>query len=161
MRRTGCMLCAALAALTLAVSLSGCDAVKDTAKQVQDGVNSAIDRVDTFELERDADTLDNAVKTFYSKVVSGELNATTAANRISAPLPPQNASAAERKARAAELTVYSVLEEQGMTSRFTEEHLRNFVCCENTIRYIGSKSVEGKYYFAVTDNTMLGDILYG
>ena len=161
MKRTVCLLCAALAALTLTAALPGCDTVKETARQVQDGVNSTVDRVNTFELERDADTLNNAVKTFYAKVVSGELNATTAANRISAPLPPQNASAAERKARAGELTVYSVLEEQGMTNRFTEDYLRNFVCCENSIRYAWSESVAGKPSFAINDNTMLGEILYG
>ncbi len=161
MKRTVRILCAAAAALMLALPLAGCDAVKDTANQVRDGVNSTVDRVNTFELERDADTLNNAVKTFYAKVVSGELNATTAANRISAPLPPQNASVAERKARAAELTVYSVIEEQGMTSRFTEDQLASFVCCENTIRYAGSKSVEGKPCFAINYNTPLGSIING
>ena len=82
MKRTVRILCAAAAALMLALPLAGCDAVKDTANQVRDGVNSTVDRVNTFELERDADTLNNAVKTFYAKVVSGELNATTAANRM-------------------------------------------------------------------------------
>ena len=74
MKRTVCLLCAALAALTLTAALPGCDTVKETARQVQDGVNSTVDRVNTFELERDADTLNNAVKTFYAKVVSGELD---------------------------------------------------------------------------------------
>ena len=67
----------------------------------------------------------------------------------------------ERKARAAELTVYSVIEEQGMTSRFTEDQLASFVCCENTIRYAGSKSVEGKPCFAINYNTPLGSIING
>lgn len=156
MKKTSKLMCLALAAFAAVVSLSGCSA----AQQVRDGVNSVVDRANTFEYENDAAALDNAVRTFYAKVVSGELNATTGANRVSAPLPPQNASVAERKARAAELTVYSVLEEQGMTNRFTEEYLRYFVCCENSICYVYSDKVQGKYNFPIDDYTMIGNILY-
>ena len=153
MKKANILLCLVLAAAILPVA--GCSA----AQQVRESVNSVVGQATNFEYENEAAALDNAMRVFYSKVVSGELNSVTAGNRVSAPLPPQNASSSERKECAARLPLYSVIEEQGMTARFTDEKLSYMVCCENKIQYLYSEKIKGKNHFPISGSTPLGDIL--
>lgn len=148
-----CIMLAAAAAASL--SLTGCGGIE----KAKEGVVSVVEKANTLEMESDASKLDGVLKQFYSGVVTGTINSTTSGGRVSAHLPPQNASAAEKKAAANALTVYSALEEQGMTARYTDDYLMNFVSCDGAIRYKGSQAVSGKPTKPVSADSMLGDIL--
>ena len=102
MKRTSVLLCLLTAALLTAVPvLTGCDQVKDAAHNAKNAVTSLADKFTNFELEQEADALNNIVKNFQNGILNGTINSTTKGNSVTAVLPKPDATAAERTAATA------------------------------------------------------------
>ncbi len=129
-------------AMAAAGLFAGCGQIKDAANSAKSTVTSLADKVNNFEMDQDADTLNNAVKNFYNGVLDGTINSVTKGTYVTASLPSPDADTAARSQAVKTLTILSVLEEQGMTARYPENKMSNFVSCNGTIRYKGSVTAE-------------------
>ncbi len=135
------------AVILQAGAAAGCDQIKSAADTAKNTVTSMVDKVNTFEKDQEANALSSAVKEFYNGVVSGSINATTRGDRITASLPDQDAAQEERTNAAENLTILSVLEDQGMKDRYPESTISEFVCVNGEIKY--KDSVTDKEFTAV------------
>ncbi len=160
MKRTSVLLCLLTAALLTAVPvLTGCDQVKDAAHNAKNAVTSLADKFTNFELEQEADALNNIVKNFQNGILNGTINSTTKGNSVTAVLPKPDATAAERTAALQTLTLFSALEEQGVTSRYPEEKMSDFVSSNGTIKYKGNLDPKEEVGLPLTYMTTIAAIL--
>lgn len=130
-------LCSALL-LTALGSAAGCDQVKNAADNARSTVTSLADKFTNFEMDQEADALNNAVQNFRNGILNGTINSVTRGNAVTAVLPPPDADYAARTAALYDLTIHHVLEEQGMLARYPEDRIGDFVVSNNTIKYKGS-----------------------
>ncbi len=150
---------AALALLVLSASaLTGCEQVQNAANEAKNTVTSIVDKVNTFEGDKEASTLESTLRDFYSGVIAGTVNETTYGQKVTATLPASTASASERNEAAKNLTVLSALESQGMTSRFTETGISEYVFLNGSIRYKSSLNSEEGTGTELTYQTALGTL---
>ncbi len=156
--RTLAIILTAVLALS-ASAMTGCDKVKEAAGTVKNAVTSMADQVNNFDSNIDASKLDEVLKNFYSGIKSGNINETTRGQYVTAPLPAQSATAGEREAAAASATVFSALEDQGMTNHFTEEYIKEFVSQNGTIKSKNSAASEPGATIPLSYNTTLAEIL--
>ena len=122
-------------ALIGSVTAAGCDKLKEAANTAKNTVTSMVDKVNTFEKDEDANALDNAVSNFVKGISDGTINKTTKGYLVTADLPSEDASAEERRSALSRLTLVSVLEEQGIQSRYPEDAISDFVYCGGKIQY--------------------------
>lgn len=142
-----------------AVSMTGCDKVKEAAGSVKNAVTSMADQVNNFDSNVDASKLDEVLKNFYAGIKSGTINETTRGQYVTAPLPAANATSAERNSAAAQATVFSALEDQGMTSHFTEEYIQDFVSMNGEIKAKNAAASEPGAAIQLTYNSKIADVL--
>ena len=152
---------AILTAILLTIStaaFSGCDQVQNAANEAKKTVTSIVDKVNSFEGDKEASTLNDCLKDFYNGVLSGNINETTYGQKVTAALPPANATAGERKTAAAGLTVLSALESQEMTARFTETGISEYVFYDGSVHYKSSLNSEEGTGTALTYDTKLSTL---
>ena len=131
-----CLLTAAL--LSAAVSFSGCDQVKNAADNARSTVTSLADKLTNFEMDQEADALNTAIQNFRNGILNGDINSITKGNTVTANLPSPDDDLGTRTAALSELTIRSVLEEQGMLARYPEDRISDFVSSNGKIKYKGS-----------------------
>ncbi len=142
-----------------AAAMTGCDKVKEAAGSVKNAVTSMADQVNNFDSNVDASKLDDVLKNFYSGIKTGSINETTRGQYVTAALPAANATSAERDSAAAQATVFSALEDQGMTSHFTEEYIQGFVSVDGNIKAKNAATSEAGAALQLTYNTTLAQAL--
>ena len=142
-----------------AAAMSGCDKVKEAAGTVKNAVTSMADQVNNFDSNVDASKLDEVLKNFYSGIKSGTINETTRGQYVTATLPAANAISAERDSAAANVTVFSALEEQGMTNHFTEDYIQEFVSLNGDIKAKNAVTSETGATIQLTYNSTLAEVL--
>ncbi len=151
-----------LTAATITLSagaLTGCDKVKEAAGNVKDAVTSMADQVNNFDSNVDAGKLDDVLRNFYAGIKSGTVNETTRGQYVTAELPAHNATTAQKADAASKATVFSALEDQGMTSHFTEEYIQEFVSVNGEIKPKNAAVSEAGAAVPLTYNTTIATAL--
>ena len=160
MKHSKCALIVAAAVIAVGTAaLTGCDKVKEAAGNVRNVVTSMAEQVNNFDENIDADKLNDVLKNFYNGIKDGSINETTRGQYVTAELPKQNADAAALKAAAASATIFSALEDQGMTSHFTEEYLAKFVSVDGTIKALNAAVSEAGSYERLSYNMPISQAL--
>ncbi len=174
MKKKRMITCLLSAMLILSVGLmTGCDKVEQFANnaektvtdleskalgledKVEGKVSGISDKLDNSALPKDASTLNDALKSFYAGVVAGMINENETGYLITETLPAKNASASVRKSAANALTLYSVLEWQGMTARYPEDVLAKLTVSGGNV-VVRSENAGG---ITLHQTTTLGEIL--
>lgn len=167
---------ALLIASLAACMLTGCSKIKEVTQGAEEFVSKAegwlndvdglgdkakdfVDDLGSGEIKREANVLNDTLKSFYSGVLSGDINATTKGYLVkSADLPKQKATSAERREAAKQLTVMAAIESQGMQARFTDEVLDKLVFVNGKVEAKASDNSDKG--MPITLDTTLGS-LYG
>ena len=145
MKHSKCALIVAAAVIAVGTAaLTGCDKVKEAAGNVRNVVTSMAEQVNNFDENIDADKLNDVLKNFYNGIKDGSINETTRGQYVTA---------------AASATIFSALEDQGMTSHFTEEYLAKFVSVDGTIKALNAAVSEAGSYERLSYNMPISQAL--